>query len=343
VKERVLTERELNRALLARQLLLERVRLPIPRLLERIAGIQNQWATNGYLRLWASLDGFRRADLTRALERRTVIQGTLMRGTIHLVSARDYWLLAAGTRRALCEWALRIDKTDERDLQRRARELRKALADGPRQAKELGDAWRGHVGFWLDLVRVPPSGTWDRRRADLYGLAEAWLPRPEVSERDGLEHLVRRYLGGFGPAPPEDIASWGYVPASRLGPVLETMKLRRFRDSEGGVLLDLPHAPLPPPETPAPVRFVPTWDATLLVHARRTGILAEEYRPLVFHTKNPRSVHTFLVDGRVAGAWRHENGRIVLEPFGTLSRATKQELAEEGKRLAAFHSEEGEQ
>ena len=118
---------------------------------------------------------------------------------------------------------------------------------------------------------------------------------------------------------------------------LERLDLPRLRDEGGGELLDLPRAPLPPPETPAPVRFLPTWDATLLVHARRTGILPEEHRSKVFSTKTPQSVPTFLVDGAVAGTWRHEDGRIDLRPFGRLDGATRRQLREEADRLADLH------
>jgi hypothetical protein len=119
---------------------------------------------------------------------------------------------------------------------------------------------------------------------------------------------------------------------------VERLPLRRFRDEDGRELLDLPRTPLPPAETPAPVRFLPTWDATLLVHARRTGILAEEHRRRIFHVRNPQSERTFLVDGKVAGAWRHEGGRVALEPFGRLGRGARAELELEAERLAAFHA-----
>jgi hypothetical protein len=116
------------------------------------------------------------------------------------------------------------------------------------------------------------------------------------------------------------------------------MELRRFRDEGGKELVDLPRAPLPDGDTPAPPRFLPVWDATLLVHARRTQILPEEYRPLVFNIKVPNSVNTFLLDGQVAGAWRFEEGKIRLDPFDGIPRAQRRALDDEAKRLAAFHA-----
>ena len=198
-------------------------------------------------------------------------------------------------------------------------------------------------------MRAPPSGTWERRRADLYAAAEQWIGPPgEAAERwtgppeaaaeAGTELLVRRYLGGFGPATRANIADWAGLPAGTLVPVLARLPLRRFHGESGLELLDLPRAALPPAETPAAVRFLPTWDATLLVHARRTGILPEEYRPRVFNVKNPQSLPTFLVDGAVAGAWRHEAGRIQLEPFRRLDGATLRALREEADRLGDFHA-----
>ncbi|MCI0633122.1 MAG: winged helix DNA-binding domain-containing protein, partial [Actinobacteria bacterium] len=157
-----------------------------------------------------------------------------------------------------------------------------------------------------------------------------------VRPEQGLECLVRRYLGGFGPASIADLVSFTGLPVATIVPALERLPLRRFRDESGGELLDLPRAPLPDAETPAPIRFLPTWDATLLVHARRTQILPEHYRPRVFDTKTPHSVPTFLVDGHVAGTWRHERGRVEVEPFGRLAPSTRRALREEAERLAAF-------
>jgi hypothetical protein len=155
----------------------------------------------------------------------------------------------------------------------------------------------------------------------------------------GLEHLVRRYLRGFGPAPLKDIASWAGLPVGTLRPVVERMPLRRFLDEGGGELLDVARAPLPDPATPAPVRLLPTYDATLLTHARRTQILPEMYRGLVFDTKMPQSIPTFLVDGAVAGTWRYEDGRIRLNPFDTLPRVARRELEDEAHRAARFYKD----
>jgi hypothetical protein len=187
------------------------------------------------------------------------------------------------------------------------------------------------------MVRVPPSGTWERRRADLYALAEDWLPRPDLAARDALEHLARRYLAAFGPASRGDVASFAGLRPAEIAPALERMTLRRLRSEDGEELLDLPRAPLPDPATPAPVRLLPTWDATLLVHARRTGLLPERHRPRIFSTRTPHSFPTFLVDGAVAGTWRYDDGHVALEPFERLDRATMRALREEADRMAAFH------
>jgi len=340
--ERTLTRRELNRALLARQLLLDRARLPVPRALERIGGIQDQYAPNAYIRLASCLEDFRRDDLTRALERRSVVQATLMRATIHVVSRRDFWSLAVAIRRAQRDWWLRAQRPrpDPRALERQAEELRRLLKDGPRRQEELvdivGRRW-GMVGPWLELVRVPPAGTWERRRANVFQTAEAWIGPEDVDEDDALELLVRRYLGAFGPASRGDIALWAGLKPGDLAQAVERMRLRRFRDEHGAELLDLPRAPLPDRDTPAPVRFLPTWDAVLLVHARRTGVLPEEHRPRVFSTKTPQSVGTFLVDGAVAGTWRFGDDRVRWDAFARLDRSTRREVDDEAERLRMFH------
>ncbi len=348
-EERILTQAELNRALLARQLLLDRAKGTIPKVLERMGTLQAQYAPSMYIGLHSRIAGFERAQLDRALERRTVVQGTLMRATIHVVSASDYWPIALGVRRARREsWLATSYRKNysASQLSSAARRLRKRLGDGTLGRKEIhqllgsDSVLTNGVNMWLDLVRVPPSGTWDHRRADLYANAAAWLGPPPsgLDEAKGIEALTRRYLGSFGPATPDEIANWMGLHPKRLAPALERLKLRRFEAEDGSQLVDLPRAPLPDPETPAPVRFLPNWDATLLVHARRTGILPEEHRTKVFSTKTPQSIPTFLVDGRVAGTWSHEKGRVRTKPFGRLDAAARRELREEGERLAELYA-----
>jgi hypothetical protein len=340
VSERVLTQRDLNRALLARQLLLERVRLPLPRAVERIGGIQNQYAPSGYIALWARVAGFERDQLTLALERRTLIQGTLLRWTIHIVSHRDYWPWAEAIREPRREWQLRTWPRQAAVREAANRALRAALRNGPRHRSALVELL-GRDAFQagdLEAVRVPPSGTWENRRAHLYAMAAEWVGPNEADADAGRELLARRYLGAFGPARVKDVASWSGLGSERVKRALERVELRRFRDEQGRELIDLPRAPLPDPETPAPPRFIGHFDAMLLAHARRTGVLPEEFRPIVFNTKQPASVATFLLDGSVAGAWRYENGRIRLEPFRKLTRSERAELKEETGRLAAFHA-----
>jgi hypothetical protein len=344
VSERVLAERELNRALLARQMLLERASISLPRALERMGGLQAQYAPSMYVGLSSRVEGFERDALTRALERRSVVQGTLMRSTIHLVSARDYWPFALAVGDPRRDWWLKVnrDGLGAREMSTAARKLRRRLAGRTLRRAEIeeliGKPQAAGVGNWLHFVRAPPSGTWERRRADLYALAEDWLGAPELDRDAAIDHAVRRYLGAFGPATLGEIANWAGIPAAVLAPALGRLRLRRFRAEDGDELVDVPRAPLPDPETPAPVRLLGTWDAILLVHARRAQILPERFRDRVFHVRMPQSVTTFLVDGAVAGTWRYADGRVTFEPFERLDRATLRALREEGERMAALHA-----
>jgi hypothetical protein len=316
--------------------------MSLPKMLEQVGGIQAQYAPSAYVGVWSRLEGFERGQLTHALERRTVVVGTLMRVTIHLVSARDYWPFAHGLRDARRQVMAKNTPFDERALAAAAKRVRAALTGTTMTTAEmrtlLGEKGGNmSAGYWLDLMRVPPSSTWERRKADIHALAEEWLEPVEVDPDDAVDHLVRSYLRGFGPAPTRDIASWAGLPVKTVTASLGRLELRRFKSEDGGELFDLPRAPLPDPGTPAPVRFLPRWDANTLVHARRTGVLPEEYRPRLFDARNPRSLSTFLVDGAIAGSWAFDDGRIQLDPFEKLDRATLRELKEEGERLAAFH------
>ena len=350
VVERVLSTRELNRAVLARQLLLERSTLSPEQAVEAVAGLQTQYAPSGYVGLWSRLAGFRRETLTEALLDDRIVQAWMMRCTIHMVAAGDYWPFTEAVRAARRAWWRRATRiADEIDIDAVAAAVRGHLGDGPLKQAEIQkrmvadgfprEVWPG-VQLWLDLVRVPPAGTWGTRRAHVYGLAERAVPvaAPAPDEERARELLVARYLRGFGPASAADVASFCGWNITATREVLARMELCRYRTESGGELVDVRDAPLPDPDTAAPVRFLGQWDANLLVHVRRAGILPEEYRPGIFGRSIPQSMPTFLVDGRVAGTWRCADGEVRCEPFHPLPAAAARELAEEAERLAAFHA-----
>lgn len=275
-----------------------------------------------------------------------MVQGTLMRATIHLVSSADYRALATAIGESRRRWFLRVGGREPEEYAAAARRVRSLLAAGPQPRRLLEEAagpglWAG-VGMWLDLVRVPPSGTWERRRADLFAAADDWIPGAPPPVPAALWHLIRRYLGAFGPALPAEIAVWAGIPPDLVGSVLADAtagrsRLRTFLTEDGQRMVDLFGAPLPEDGRPAPVRFLPVWDATLLVHARRKAVISEEHRPAVFNTKNPHSSATFLVDGTVAGTWRFEGGRVKVEPFAPMPRPVRREVEEEAAALTALY------
>ena len=342
----VLSARTRNRTLLARQQLLQRTTSPITDTLDIIGGIQAQYAPSMYVGLWSRIEGFTRAQLTGALEARTAVQGTMMRATIHLVSAQDYWPLTLAVRDHRRRWWLQTQRfglTDGlmRDASAKAVER---LSHGPASNAELA----AHIGKdvmagiheYVDLVRIPPSGTWAKRRADLYATATSWLgPEPDMSPLDALRHATGRDLSGFGPSRPRDIATWASVPMTAMREALGAMSLASFAGTDGEALVDLPDLALADEATPAPVRLLPTWDATMLVHARATGIVIEEDRPRIFTTKNPQSISTFLVDGVVAGSWRHDGARVVTEPFRPLPSDAQRAVRDEAERIEALFAE----
>lgn len=343
----VLSTAYLNRTVLARQMLLHRSSLPLPRVVERMAGVQAQYAPSSYIGLWSRVDGFMRPDLTAALKRRSVVQATVMRGTIHLVSKSDFWPLMEASRSSRQDGWRRAFGSDH-NLDRikcLAVQVEALLANGPLKRKAIVDrlgidseTWNG-VSTWVDLVRVPPSGTWESRRADLYGLAATWVGPNEADAISGRDLLVRRYLTGFGPATRQEIQGFTLLSLSDIDASLNRLRTRRFVSLDGEELWDVPGAPIIAGETPAPVRFIGHWDAILLAHARRAEVLPEEHRPRIFHTKAPQSFATYLVDGQVRGTWTDEGGRVVLDVFEPTPRRFSKELREEKKRLEAFLAE----
>jgi hypothetical protein len=340
VTERVLTLRELNRATLSRQLLLERKRLSPTAVIERLVGMQAQWPPAPYVGIWTRTTSFRREALERELAKAAVVKATVMRQTLHLVTRRDYALLRA----ALSE----TNFPDQTSAARRlAPSVRALAATGPvTRAEALAHLEREHGLTGLDLRRAWRGA---RVRAHLLHHHETalWRARPAgrfVALEEPEAHvpvearaeILRRYLAAFGPASRRDIGAWSMMHVPEIDAALERLEpLRRFRDEHGRELLDVPRVPLPDPETPAPVRFLPKWDNVLLAWADRTRVLPEQYRKAVIRM-NGDVAQTFLVDGFVAGIWRIENGRVMLEPFATLSRSVRGELADEAGRLEAF-------
>ena len=350
--DHTLTLRELNRATLARQLLLERSSLPVPAAIERLVGLQAQQALPPYVGLWTRLHDFQRDDLAKLIEDRTVIKATLMRSTLHLFTAQDYRLLRATLQPVLTnalEAVLR-DRAKGLDIQKLVTLAREYIAETPRTFAEItayfgelmADADPGAVRYGirthLPLIQVPVSSRWSYPGNPKFTLAEEWLGQTIPTEED-LRTLIRRYLAAFGPARVTDIQTW-----SGLGKLKETVEqlrpeLATYRDEQGVELFDLPEMELPPADTPAPERFLPEFDNLLLSHANRTRVVADAYRSKVY-LPGLRVAATFLVDGFVRGAWKVEKAKgvvsLVMDPFEPLTPYNRQALTDEGEKLVRF-------
>jgi hypothetical protein len=340
--ERVLTLRELNRALLARQLLLERRKLGVQQAVERICAIQAQWPQSPFIGLWTRLVGFRKEQLVRALKQTHVVKATLFRLTLHITSARDYPYFAAAWLPGARDRTPRVTKETLDELSRRVRAL---AIKRPVTHDEVAKIAAGDMGglTWraralTPLVHLPPSGEWSHYgRAQLRAM-EAVLGVELPPREDGAERLVKRYLTAFGPATQEDLLRFA---GARVGDVragLDRLELRTFRDERGRLLLDLPRAPLPSGDTPAPVRFLPKWDSSLLAYAapERARILPEKFRSRVIG-KNGDVLPTVIVDGFVAATWDVGAKRdLTITPLRRLSREERAEIDAEGERLVEF-------
>ena len=338
--ERVLTLRELNRATLARQLLLERKRLSPTAVIERLVGMQAQWPPSPYVGIWTRTTSFSRKTLERELARGIVVKATFIRQTLHLVTLRDYALLRAALSETNFPWESPLAK-------RLAPVVRKLAADGPVSSAEARErlerehgltgvdarrAWRA-ARVSAHLVHHHETALWRARPSEHF----VALEEPEAHDpTEARAEIFRRYLAAFGPSSRRDIGAWSMMHVPEIQRALDRLEpLRRFRDEQGRELLDVPRAPLPDPETPAPVRFLPKWDNVLLAWADRTRVLPEQYRKTVIRV-NGDVAQTFLVDGFVAGMWRVEDGRVVLQPFAPLSRSVRREVEDEAARLEAF-------
>ena len=348
----VLTLRELNRATLARQLLLERASLSVPAAVEQLVGLQAQLPRSPYIGLWTRLRDFERENLAQRIEDQTIVKATLMRATLHLFTAADYVRLRATLQPAL-------DRAFESIAKRRGQGLdfdriltvaAQFIAEQPRTFAEIsaklselvpeGDvgAMRYAVRTHLPLVQVPISSGWSYPTTPQFALAEHWLGQ-QIPTEDHLRILVFRYLTAFGPATVADLQTWSGLVG--LKDAIENLKpeLRTYRDEQGRELLDLPDMPLPAADTPAPERFLPEFDNLLLAHTKRTRIVSDDHRAKVF-LPGLRVAATVLVDGFVRGVWKIEKAKgvatLVIEPLETLTKQNRVALAEEAERLVRF-------
>lgn len=353
-----LSLRELNRATLARQMLLARQRVDVVTAIERLAALQAQWSPSPYIALWSRLARFERDDLWNAIEtKHTVVRARLMRGTLHLVSARDFYAYAVATQDLQRgAWnRLQIARgVDPRAMARAAI----AFAKVPRAkddvlahlAERVGTVsgefgwlvWR-FVSAHADLLSAPPGGHWAYGGTDHpYVAARHWIAKGSRPADDAaLEHLVRRSIAAFGPLALSDIAKFAGQAPPRIRPILERLapSLRVFNDEQGRTLYDLPRAPRPDAETPAPVRLLPRYDEVLIAYQHRDRVIAAKHRPAIY-AKNGIIEATLLVDGFVAGTWSLARGRddavVRVAPFAKLRAADRAAALAEGERLARF-------
>ncbi len=339
-----LTNRALNRATLSRQHLLERSSLPALEMIDHLVGMQAQNPLDPYFGLWARLHQFDPADLSTAISQRQAVRTAHLRATIHLVTSKDMLALDPTIRPvskrvfASTSFARAVAGIDLGELLATGRAL---LEEQPRSradlARLLADRWPDHdpqsmaqaVTYNLPLVQVPPRGLWGQKGNAIWTTVESWLGRT-IDSRQDPQVLVFRYLAAFGPATSSDMRTWSGV--TGLGQVVDGLRdrLRAFTDENGRELLDLPDAPRPDPQTPAPPRLLPEYDNVLLGHADRARVIPADARP-------PGWEGNLLHDGFLVGSWKMARNkgeaRIVVSPFRAMAKRAASGVAEEAARL----------
>jgi hypothetical protein len=353
----VLDRRALNRALLARQLLLRRASWSVPRTIEHLVGMQAQEPTNPYVALWSRLDGFRPDALARMIVARKAVRGALMRATLHLATARDALALYP-VMRSVAVRAFRTGSPFGRrlagvDIDAVLAAGRRLLEEKPRTSAELrallGERWPAADGeslsravtYLLPVIQVPPRGVLGQGGLAIWATTESWLGQPvelDGGDDDVIRRVILRYLAAFGPASVNDLQTWCGLtklrePVERLRP-----RLRVFRDERGKELFDLPKAPRPDPETPAPIRFLPEYDNLLLSHADRSRMFQEDVR--VLFRDDDRGLGAVLIDGFLQGVWKiRRDGKRATLGIKLMARPAAKDrasLSDEGGRLLAL-------
>ena len=348
-----ISTRALNRAFLARQMLLERHTLSALDAVERLVGLQAQVARPPFIGLWTRLRGFDKSELATALHGRRAVRVTAMRGTLHVMTTADYIamrgamqpMLTRGMQATLRGRGALLEmealEVEARKFFSKSAATFDALRDHLKKRfpgadeRAMAYAIRTHV----PLVQVPTAAPWAFPAAADFALADEWLSKQVSTSAASPEALVLRYLAAFGPATPADAQAWSGLPALRE--VFDSLRpsLVTFRDERKRELFDLPHAARPDEAVEVPVRFIPDFDNLVLSHEDRSRIMADAHRGRVT-LKNLQVRATFLVDGMVAGTWKSERKRtaavLVIEPFGNIPKRAKTALEEEGDALLAF-------
>jgi len=318
------TLRELNRTLLARQLLLERTGSPLRRVVARLVALQAQYAPSPYVALWSRVDGFQKEQLTRALERGTIVKAGTFRGTLHVHDSSVYPDAAAAyaeSVRGRTKHRLDVGMFPDRPLTRREVEEMTAARLGTDDVWEIAFALRP-----LPAVRTAPLGPWPHTKPSPFLVWRQPLP----DALDASERIVRAYVAAYGPATREDVQQFTGFKLSQIAPGLE-----RLRCVDG--YYDAPRAPVLSGDERAPVRFLPAFDSIILAHRDRARIVPPEYVDAVFNRKNATTKNTFTVDGFVAGAWRIDGKKLAIEPFAPLPARWRREVDAEGERLRAWY------
>ena len=321
-----MTNRELNRTLLARQLLLRRQRMSVVDAVRRLVALQAQYPPSPYVSLWSRVAGFRKEQLTESAE---IVKSPTLRGTLHVMAASEFPFIVAAKIEA------RRGRTKNLGVDVEA--LRTALPDRPLTAAEvtklaeevLGTNDRWTISFALralPFVRVGVVGPWPHTKP---APAELWRePLPDPQE--AATRVIRGYLAAYGPATRADIEHFTNFRIRQIAPALEGL-----RERDG--FFDMPRARVVRGDVAAPVRFLPAYDSIILAHKDFSRIVPREYEAAVYNRKNTTTKNTFTVDGFVAGAWRIEKRRLVVEPFAPLPAKWRRELDAEGERLLAWY------